>query len=265
MRDYSKYFEANRKLWNARVQPHLGSKMYNLDAFKAGKTSLTEIELHTLGDMTGKDILHLQCHFGQDTLSLSRAGANIVVGVDFSDQAIETAQSLAKELKIEAEFICSDVLELGIVGEFDLVFSTYGATPWLPDLEKWSKVIHENLKTGGHFYFCEFHPSLYMLDFDTLKMKYDYFNSPEPILEEVTGTYADVNANIKMKEYSWNHGIADIMTPLLDTGLVLKHVREYDWSPYDCFPNMLNFEDGKYRLNLPNAFPHLLEMVWKKP
>lgn len=265
MDDNTKYFEANKKLWNARVQPHLGSKMYDLEAFKKGKSSLNEIELNTLGDLSGQEILHLQCHFGQDTLSMSRAGAKKVVGVDISDVAIKTAKELSDELSIGAEFVCSNVLTLQKIGEFDLVFSTYGATPWLPDLHKWANVINENLKSGGSFYFCEFHPSVYILDFDSLEMKYDYFKTEEPIMELAEGTYADTKAAIKMKEYSWNHSIMEIMNPLLSVGLQLAHLKEYDWSPYNCFPNMLNFEPGKYRLNLPSAFPHLLEMVWKKP
>lgn len=265
MGDNTKYFEANKKLWNARVQPHLGSKMYDLEAFKNGKTSLTEIELKTIGDLNGKSVLHLQCHFGQDTLSMSRAGARKVVGVDISDKAIATANELAKKLSIDAEFICENVLELEKLGEFDLVFSTYGATPWLPDLKTWASIIFNNLKAGGEFYFCEFHPSLYIFDFDSLELKYDYFNHAEPIHEIAEGTYADENAPIKLDEYSWNHSIMEIMNPLMEVGLQLTHLKEYDWSPYNCFPDMLNFESDKYRLNLPARFPHLLEMVWKKP
>ena len=265
MRDYNKYFEANKKLWNARVQPHMGSKMYDLAAFKNGKSSLTEIGKHTLGDLSGKDVLHLQCHFGQDTLSIARAGAANVVGVDISDVAIKAARDLAEELQIDAKFICTNVLDLEKVGDFDIVFSTYGATPWLPDLNKWAVIIAENLKPGGIFYFCEFHPSLYMLDFDTKKLAYDYFKTEEPITEIEEGTYADETAAIKMEEYSWNHGLSEIVTPLLNEGLQLSKIQEFDWSPYNCFPNMLNVGEGRYRMDLPIRFPHLLEMVLQKP
>jgi len=265
MGDYDKFYEANKKLWNARVQPHLGSKMYNLEAFKNGKSSLAEIERQTLGDLSGKDILHLQCHFGQDSLSMAREGANKVVGVDISDVAIDTARSLARQLNIEAEFMCANVLKLEKIGDFDLVFSTYGAIPWLPDLISWARIINQNLKPGGQFYFCEFHPSMYILDFDSKEMSYDYFTTAEPIMEIAEGTYADADAPIKMEEYSWNHGISEILTPLLDAGLKLIKIQEYDWSPYNCFPNMLNVGQGKYRMDLPIRFPHVLEMVLEKP
>lgn len=265
MSEYNKYFEANKKLWNARVQPHMGSKMYDLEAFKNGKSSLTEIGKQTLGDLNGKDVLHLQCHFGQDTLSMARAGAASVVGVDISDVAIKTARNLAEELQIDAKFICANVLDLEKVGDFDLVFSTYGAIPWLPDLNRWASIIAENLKPGGMFYFCEFHPSLYMFDFDTKKLTYDYFTTADPITELAEGTYADENAAIKMEEHSWNHGISEILIPLLNEGLQLTKIQEFDWSPYNCFPNMLNVGEGRYRMDLPIRFPHLLEMVLHKP
>jgi len=265
MKDYKKFFEANKQLWDARVQPHLGSKMYDMEGFRNGRSSLTEIETNTLGSVVGKDILHLQCHFGQDSLSFSRQGAAKVVGIDISEKAITTAKVLANELGLNTQFECSNVYDIGKLGEFDIVFSTYGAIPWLPDLQQWASIINQNLKPGGLFYFCEFHPSLYVLDFDTKEMMYDYFNTEEPITEIAEGTYADANADIKMEEYSWNHGASEIITPLLNEGLQLIKFAEYDWSPYDCFPNMLNVGEGKYRIDLGIRFPHLLEMVFRKP
>lgn len=265
MTDLKKYFDANKKLWNARVKPHLGAKMYDMEAFKNGSSSLAEIETKTLGDLTGKSILHLQCHFGQDSLSMKRSGARKVIGVDISDEAIDTARSLATELNLDAEFVCSNVLEIDKLGEFDLVFSTYGAIPWLPELNKWAGIIHKNLESGGMFYFCEFHPSLYMFDFDSKELAYDYFRTEEPIVEVAEGTYADESAPINLTEYSWNHGMSEIITPLLNQGLQLVKLEEYDWSPYDCFPNMLNVGLDRYRMDLPIRFPHVLEMVFKKP
>jgi len=265
MEDFKKFFEANKKLWDARVQPHLGSKMYDMESFMKGRSSLTEIETTTLGDISGKDILHLQCHFGQDSLSFSRNGAHKVVGVDISEKAIATAKSLAIELGLNTQFICSNVYDVGKIGEFDIVFSTYGAIPWLPDLDKWAGIISANLKPGGIFYFCEFHPTLYLLDFDTKKIAYDYFTTDEPITEISEGTYADSAADIKMTEYSWNHAASEIIAPLLKQGLELTKFQEYDWSPYDCFPNMLNVAEGKYRIDIDIRFPHLLEMVFQKP
>ena len=219
MKDFKKFFEANQQLWDARVQPHLGSRMYDMESFRNGRSSLTSIETNTLGDITGKDILHLQCHFGQDSLSFSRQGASKVVGVDISEKAIATATDLAKELNLSTQFICSNVYDIGKLGAFDIVFTSYGATPWLPDLYKWASLINMNLKPGGIFYICEFHPSLYVLDFDSKEITYDYFNNEEPIIEIAEGTYADTDADINLKEYSWNHGISETISPLLREGL----------------------------------------------
>ncbi len=129
------FFIANRELWNTRTPLHAESDFYNLAAFKAGDSSLCGIEPVEMGSIRGKSILHLQCHFGLDTLSLSRLGAS-VTAVDFSDAAIASAQSLADELNISARFLCCNVLDLPehLDGEFDVVFTSFGVLGWLPDL-----------------------------------------------------------------------------------------------------------------------------------
>ena len=120
MQDYKKYFEANEKLWDARVEPHLSSDMYEMDAFRNGKNSLQAFEIVTLGSLSGKTILHLQCHFGKDTISLCRLGAKKAVGVDLSPKSISTAKELAEELSVPAEFICSNIYDVGIIDQFDM-------------------------------------------------------------------------------------------------------------------------------------------------
>ena len=150
------YLELNRENWNNRVAGHLTSEFYQMDAFRAGENSLKEIELALLGNIEGKSILHLQCHFGQDTLSLARMGAT-VTGIDFSEKAIKEAQELAAELSIDATFICSDVYNTSehLSEKFDIVYTTYGTIGWLPDLDKWAKVIAERLKPSGKLIFRE--------------------------------------------------------------------------------------------------------------
>ncbi len=135
------YLETNRKSWNAKVEPHLKSDFYFVDEFLKGRTSLNSIELELLGEIAGKSILHLQCHFGQDSISLSRLGAQ-VTGIDLSDTAIEAAKNLAQKAETSTEFICTDLYNLPNVldRKFDMVFTSYGTIGWLPDLKKWAEI-----------------------------------------------------------------------------------------------------------------------------
>ncbi|MGP1782892.1 class I SAM-dependent methyltransferase, partial [Shewanella frigidimarina] len=143
------YLSVNQQGWDRRVQTHVTSAFYDVAGFLAGKSSLQEIELANL-EVKGKNLLHLQCHFGLDTLSWARMGAN-VTGVDLSPAAITQAQSLAEQTKLNAQFICSDVYSVteSISQQFDLVFTSYGAIVWLPDLDKWAQIIASKLVAGG--------------------------------------------------------------------------------------------------------------------
>src|SRR5215217_1434203 len=177
------YLEINNALWNERVNHHLDSDFYDVEGFKAGNTSLKEIELELLGNPEGKELLHLQCHFGQDTLSLARMGAT-VTGIDFSETGIEAANALAQELNIPATFICSDVYEANKVirSKADIIFTTYGVLGWLPDLQRWAKVVADCIKPGGELILVEFHPVTWMYDNEFNKPTYSYFNK-EMIIE----------------------------------------------------------------------------------
>lgn len=242
------YLEVNQKSWNDRVDFHLDSEMYDMKAFTEGKSSLNEPELKILGDISGKNVLHLQCHFGQDTLSMSRMGASCT-GVDLSDKAIETAKELNARLGLKAEFVQSDVYSSPekINKKYDIVYSTYGTIGWLPDIKKWAATVSHFLKPGGRLILIEFHPTLWMFDDDFEKIAYCYFND-EAIVETTTGTYADRDADLIKKEISWNHGLAEIMTALMTNGLSIKRFEEYDYSCYDCFPGMEKIGENKYRL-----------------
>lgn len=180
--DTKKYFEENKKLWDARVGIHAKSKLYNLDDFKKGNTSLQQIELNEVGDVKEKTILHLQCHFGLDTLSWARLGAK-VTGVDFSEEGIKLAKSLSDELHIEAKFICSNIydIENHINEKFDIVFTSYGTIGWLNDLQEWGRLISKHLKPGGFFYIVDFHNIMWMFDEEYKYFKYSYFFNEKPI------------------------------------------------------------------------------------
>lgn len=241
-------FEANKKLWNARVPHHLASRMYDMPAFLAGKCSLTETELNLLGDVKGKRILHLQCHFGQDTLSLARMGAE-VTGLDISDAAITEATRLTDELGLKADWVLSNVVEHvpALDGKFDIVFTSFGTIGWLPDLKPWAANIARYLKPGGRFVFVEFHPAVWMFDNDFTHVAYSYFNK-EAIIEEEQGTYADREASIKLTSCGWNHDLGEVMSALLEQGLVLERFSEFDGSPHDSFANTVRGSDGMYRV-----------------
>lgn len=242
------YLDINKNSWNARVEPHLESDFYFVDEFLKGRNSLNSIELDLLGDVKGKSILHLQCHFGQDSISLSRMGAK-VTGIDLSDKAIDTGKDLAKQCGTDTEFICTDVYNLpNVLNEkFDIVFTSYGTIGWLPDLDRWAKVVSHFLKPDGEFVMAEFHPVVWMYDDDFDGVAYNYFNE-KPIIETSEGTYADTSADIVQDYVSWNHPLSDVLQNLINQNLIFENFREFDWSPYPCFRHVEEFDKGKWRI-----------------
>jgi 2-polyprenyl-3-methyl-5-hydroxy-6-metoxy-1,4-benzoquinol methylase len=259
------YIELNREAWNKRTEYHVKSDFYDNESFLNGKNTLQSIELALLRDVKEKKILHLQCHFGQDSLSLSRMGAK-VTGVDLSDKAIETAKKLNDQLKLDANFVVSDIYELpkNLDEKFDIVFTSYGTIGWLPDLDKWAAVIDYFLKPGGQFVFAEFHPVVWMFDNDFTKVAYNYFKS-DPIVETEKGTYADKNAPVEITSVGWNHGLGEVISSLLKTGLSLEDLKEYDYSPYDCFHEAEEFSPGRFRIkHLGNQIPLVYSLLATK-
>jgi SAM-dependent methyltransferase len=250
------YIEINRKAWNNRTDTHLNSEFYNQKGFLNGDTSLNEIELNLLGIIKGKSILHLQCHFGQDTFSLERLGAT-VTGIDLSDKAIDSAKQIAKEIHSNANFICCDIYDLPnhLEKTFDMVFTSYGTIGWLPDLNKWAGIVSKFLKPKGQFIFVEFHPVVWMFNYNFEKIGYRYFNSG-PIVETNSGTYADKAADLTISDISWNHSIGEVVNSLIYNGLEINSLEEYDYSPYNCFNKTVEFEPRKFRIaHLDNKIP----------
>lgn len=259
------YISINKKLWNDKTDVHVKSSFYNVDLFRKTKSSLKEIELQQLGDVKGKSILHLQCHFGMDSLSLASLGAE-VTGVDLSDNSIEIANQLCRELNIEAEFICCDVYDLKnfLNKKFDIVFTSYGTILWLPDLPQWAEIISHFLKPGGEFHFVEFHPFVSMFDNDFRQIEYSYFNQG-PINEETIGTYADRFAPLKNNSVAWNHSFSEIFSALLGQDLLIEQFEEFDYSPFNCFGNMKQFQPGKWRVNnLERLIPMVFALKARK-
>ncbi|SEG59883.1 class I SAM-dependent methyltransferase [Sphingobacterium lactis] len=265
MTEQEQYKEIYKKLWNQKTDAHVTSDFYANADFLNGETSLNPIELDLLGEVKDKKILHLQCHFGQDSLSLARLGA-AVTGVDLSDRAIAKAQELNNHLGLDATFICSDVYETphSLDGQFDLVFSSYGTIGWLPDLNKWAQVITRCLKPGGKLVFVEFHPIVWSFDYEFTKIAYSYFNK-EAIIEEETGTYADREANIVAKSVSWNHPLSDVIQSLINNGMTVESFAEYDYSPYNCFLNTVEIAPKKFQIRgMEGKLPMLYSLTAKK-
>lgn len=249
----NEYTSANRQWWDEAVGVHVNSEFYEVEAFKAGKPKLNRLELDEVGDVNGKSLLHLQCHFGMDTLSWARLGAT-VTGADFSSEAIKAARSLSKDIGVDATFIQSDIYKLPEVlppsNQFDIVYTSYGAICWLTDLMPWGKMIADYLKPGGFFYIAEGHPFMWSLNEKSpgLYVRYPYF-SHEPIKDDGQGSYADKDAQkTHHVTYSWNHPLSEIFTSLLEPGLRIDFFHEHPFCVWECLPaeGMIEDENGLF-------------------
>jgi SAM-dependent methyltransferase len=257
-KSWKEYLNINRDLWNTLAPLHEKSTFYDVAGFKQGKTSLKHIELEEMGDVSGKTLLHLQCHFGLDTLSWARRGAR-VTGVDFSDKAIKIAASLKTELGLEADFICSNIYDLPDVldRKFDIVFTSYGVLAWLPDLDPWARVIHHSLRDDGFFYIVDFHPIMEIIN-DAGVVHGSYFPVKDPYQYTAHGSYA-TDEDITHTQYEWVHTMADIITALIDAGFVIDFLHEFPYSVYGDRPYLVQGKDGLWRhknekLQLPLLF-----------
>lgn len=246
------YLKTNQRHWNDVTPQHVASESYDVASFKAGQSTLRSVEIDELGDVAGKSLLHLQCHFGMDTLSWARLGAD-VTGVDFAQEAVETARSLAAELGIGARFVCSNVYDLpeALDGQFDIVFTSYGVLAWLPDLTKWAEVIAHFLKPGGVFYIAEEHPIGGIFESSgangDLAWTYPYFGRSKPGMYECDCTYAGAKPDAKTT-YEWSHSLGEVVNVLIGAGLRIEHVHEFPFCMYRRFECMTRGDDGWWRL-----------------
>jgi len=251
------YLERNRRTWDRWTEVNYASDFYDVEAFKEGRSSrsgLDALEAQLLGDVRGKSLLHLQCHFGLDSLALARRGAS-VVGVDFSAAAIAKARELSRELEIDASFIESDLYDLpeALERRFDLVFTSHGVLPWLPDLAGWAAIVARYLRPGGRFVMIEAHPFALVLDEDAeapiLRARYPYFASETPLrFEQQEGIYSDPEAKLGTVTYEWQHPLSEILQSLLDAGLRLETFAEYPFLAWPLLPWMRQREDGCWML-----------------
>jgi SAM-dependent methyltransferase len=241
---------ANRACWDERVPIHVAGPFYDVEGFLAGRDALRPFEVAELGDVAGRDLVHLQCHFGLDSLSWARRGAN-VVGLDFSEPAVVEARRLAARAGIDAEFVWSDVYDApeALGGRrFDVVYTGLGALSWLPDLPRWAEVAASLVKPGGVLYLAEFHPFAYILDDDQPCIRFDYFHTA-PLVWDEPGTYADLSATtVNNRTYEWIHPIGEVVSSLIDAGLVLRFLHEHDHTLFPQFPWLEQADDRSWRV-----------------
>ena len=255
--------QVNQTNWNERTPVHAASEFYDVEGFKAGRITLHEVERREVGDVSGKSLLHLQCHFGMYTISWARLGAK-ATGIDFSDAAIDLARSLNSELRLDVRFIRSNIYDLPDVldEQFDIVFTSYGVLCWLPDLDKWASVVASHLKQGGMFYVIDGHPLISVFeesDDGELRPTYPYFHK-ELLWEGGEPSYAGSEI-IESPVYEWNHSLGEIVTALIGAGLRIEFLHEFPFGTYRVFSMMKKDYDGLWRFPERNdSFPQLFSI-----
>ncbi len=243
----------NRRFWDERVPIHVSSGFYDVEGFRAGRISLGPDEVRDLGDVLGKRLVHLQCHLGLDTLSWARLGAD-VTGLDFSEPAVDAARTLAWETDLRGHFVQGDLYDAPALlgGGFDIVYTGIGALCWLPDIERWAKVVADLLRPGGELYLVEFHPANWGLEPNQVtgvpEIRYDYFTRPEGERLAVDGSYAQADAATAHNDtIEWNHDLGSVVTALIRAGLTIRELRESDASYMQKFTFMVQGDDRHWR------------------
>ncbi len=260
------YRRANRANWDARVELHFPSDEYGVAKYVADPNHLSgvvEFDRHKLGDVSGKRLLHLQCHIGTDTVSWARLGAT-VTGTDISTKSIEAARQLSRDAKTPVRFVVSELYDTpqALDEKFDIVYTGVGAICWLPDIVEWAKVVASFLDPGGVFYMREGHPLMWSLDFeltDKLEIGYPYFETAEPVEEYEDETYAGEGKVSSPVTYGWNHGIGETIDALIRAGFRIDQVEEYDECEWQALDSMVLGDNGRW--HLPER-RELVPMMW---
>ena len=258
--DMADYLAANQANWDDRVRIHVASKFYDVDKWLKERPGPRERELEVLGDVAGLKVVHLQCHFGLDTLAFANAGAS-VTGLDFSSAAIAEARSLAHRagLADQARFVEADVLQAAAAlapEQYDLVYVSLGALCWLPSVEQWAGQVAALLRPEGRLYLHDVHPVAWALADDEPRLEHSYFEEREPYVSDTDVTYADANERlVSTRSYEWNHSIGEIITALVDHGLRIVKLVEHDWTVWPRFPWLV--ETAHHRWEPPPNRPRI--------
>jgi SAM-dependent methyltransferase len=252
------WLQLNRENWDGRVRVHAGSDFYDLPGFRAGASTLRPFEVDEVGEVSGKRLLHLQCHMGQDTLSWARHGAH-VTGLDFSDAAVRTARTLAEDIGMadRARFVVSDVYDApaALDGErFDLVYTGLGALVWLPDLLRWAQVVSSLLNDGGTLYLAEFHPLTELLSEDGKSVERDYFQVRAETYD-FPHTYTDGPPLTETLSVQWQHPLGEVVSALAQAGLRIEFLHEHATTLFRRYPMLEHSGNGEYRF--PAGHPRI--------
>lgn len=257
------WLTANRENWDDRVRIHETSDFYDLPGFRAGACSLRRFELAEIGDVSGKSLLHLQCHMGLDTLSWARRGA-VVTGLDFSSAALEVATKLAEDIGVRdrARFVVSNVYDAPatLEGErFDIVYTAIGSLNYLPDINRWASVVASLLNDGGFVYIAEFHPVVEMLGVTGTVVERDYFDE-RPVIEDRSFTYTQLGSGAYAEDrpvagpalektitVTWRRPLGAIVSALAGAGLRLNFLHEHDAMTFQRFPSLVRQGPHEYR------------------
>ena len=264
--DWKEYFKDNLNSWEKRTEVHVNSRFYDVETFIKEPDSLNKIETEILDNIAFSNGLHVQCHFGMDTISLAKRYQVKMTGVDFSPTALGHASRISREVKVPIDLIESNILELDQHCDetFDLVFASYGVIGWFPELCGWMEQVARRVRPGGYFLLVEFHPVMWMFDDDLKEIAYAYANL-ETITEDQEGTYTDGGQDIRFRNHFWNHNLEEVMTAALDQGLILGSFKEYDFTPYEIWPPMHSVEGGYRSDRYGNKLPYVYSMLWRKP
>lgn len=253
---HDQYFADNQANWNDRVPIHAGPDGYRLDRYVEDPDRISEVVARDrayLGDISGKTLLHLQCHIGTDTVSLARLGAK-VTGVDFSAPALDVARGLASDLGLDATFVQSDVYAAAEVldEQFDIVYTGVGAINWLPDIARWAKVVAACTRPGGTFYMQEGHPFLWALDHDRtdaqLVVTESYFEEAQPATWNEDTTYLGTGTVAHSTSHEWNHGLGEILTALISAGFRIDLLEEHTSLYWLALQHMYEETEGHWVL-----------------
>lgn len=242
------WFAANQAMWDERVPIHVASDFYGVESFRSGRSTLQPFEVDEVGPVRGLELVHLQCHFGLDTMSWARLGAR-VTGLDFSVPAVEAARSIAAECGIDARFVAANVYDaLDVLDHrYDVVYVNLGALNWLPDVWRWAEIACELLRPGGRLYLRETHPFGDVFADETLDVAYDYFADAEPLTWEDAGTYADPDAEtVHNRSFEWQHPISEVLSAVLGQGLHLDFLHEQPFTVFQRWPFLERHDDGTY-------------------
>ncbi len=254
--EWRKARDHNRAHWDSITPVHVESGFYNVEGVISGRSKLDEFVTREVGDVRGKSLLHLQCHFGLDTLRWARLGAR-VTGLDFSELAVSEARRLARMSGLAAEFVIADVLDAGsqFDGKFDIVFTSFGVLCWLGDLGRWANTVSRALRPRGVFHIFEFHPVMDSLDYDRKisrrslpQIAHSFFDEGRPTVDTGGADYADPTHTSSSVTYEWSHPVSEVMAALRVSGLTVTEFKEYPFTTFMARPGMVRRKDGLWRM-----------------